>query len=56
MKISDRLFPDAKENIEEGRCVACAEPIREKDFRDTLSIKEFQISGLCQTCQDEVFS
>lgn len=24
-------------------------------FRDVLSYKEFQISGLCQDCQDKVF-
>jgi hypothetical protein len=25
-------------------------------FRDDLSIQEYQISGLCQSCQDEVFT
>jgi len=24
-------------------------------FRDSLSYREFKISGLCQKCQDEVF-
>jgi hypothetical protein len=31
----------------------CANPIGE--FRDELSVKEFKISGMCQSCQDEVF-
>lgn len=26
-----------------------------EEFRDELSRKEYQISGLCQNCQDEVF-
>lgn len=25
------------------------------EFRDTLSVKEYGMSGLCQTCQDKVF-
>lgn len=25
------------------------------EFRDELSVKEYQISGLCQECQDRVF-
>jgi uncharacterized CHY-type Zn-finger protein len=34
-------------------CVVCGEPI--KEFRDDLSKREYEISGLCQECQDEVF-
>jgi uncharacterized CHY-type Zn-finger protein len=34
-------------------CVACRKQIT--GFRDTLSEKEYTISGLCQECQDEVF-
>jgi hypothetical protein len=26
-----------------------------EDFRDALSKREYQISGLCQKCQDEMF-
>lgn len=25
------------------------------EFKDLLSFKEFQISGLCQKCQDNIF-
>jgi len=39
--------------ITEESCVSCHEMA--KSFRDDLSRKEFSISGLCQTCQDEVF-
>jgi len=34
-------------------CPYCGKLIT--DFKDELSLKEFQISGLCQICQDEVF-
>lgn len=34
-------------------CVSCDQPATE--FRDALSHKEYGISGLCQSCQDQVF-
>jgi hypothetical protein len=34
-------------------CTTCGGEARE--FRDVLSLKESTISGMCQTCQDEVF-
>ena len=42
-----------KEVINNNKCTWC-----EKDnveFKDKLSETEYQISGLCQTCQDEIF-
>ena len=39
--------------VRAGRCPFCGTiPIV---FRDELSRKEFQISGLCQECQDDFF-
>ena len=40
--------------VHAGLCPFCAEPIGE--FKDALSIKEYTISGLCQNCQDKIFS
>ena len=40
--------------LDEGRCPMCTGPITE--FRDSLSAKEFNISGMCQDCQDRVFA
>jgi hypothetical protein len=40
---------------ESGKCPFCEKTIDVNEFRDELSKKEFGISGLCQTCQDEVF-
>lgn len=34
-------------------CPTCGKKIGE--FRNALSQKEFQISGMCQKCQDSVF-
>lgn len=42
---------------DEQRCVpppiGCGQPAT--TFMDELSKKEYQISGLCQNCQDEIF-
>ena len=34
-------------------CTWCKKPIT--GFKDSLSYKEYAISGFCQTCQDETF-
>jgi len=37
-------------------CVKCGTTnIQTENFRDDLSRKEFNISQLCQVCQDEIF-
>lgn len=42
--------------MEEPFCVICgSERINPEDFRDDLSRKEFEISHMCQKCQDSVF-
>jgi len=44
------------EAISEGLCATCdAEGIEISSFTDDLSVKEYQISGMCQKCQDSVF-
>lgn len=42
--------------VEEGKCPTCQKPVNEEQFKDELSVKEFKISGMCQACQDEVFT
>lgn len=39
--------------IEQKICPFCENKVGE--FRDDLSRKEYEISGLCQTCQDDFF-
>jgi len=40
---------------EKGVCVTCGAKIEMGDFKDRISIKEYEISGLCQKCQDDTF-
>ena len=47
---------DRVKTISGGTCVSCdAEGIIATSFRDDISRKEYSISGLCQSCQDDVF-
>lgn len=41
-----------------GNCVFCGKgPIDvTADFADEMSRREYEISGICQQCQDEVFN
>lgn len=48
-----KLFPGAIDQINKNLCPCCGREIGE--FRDALSEKEYSISGMCQSCQDEVF-
>ena len=50
-----RLFPKEEERRRAGQCACCGAPDAADTIRDDLSRMEFQISGLCQTCQDETF-
>ena len=34
-------------------CTWCKKPIT--GFKDSLSQREYQISGFCQSCQDDIF-
>lgn len=48
-------FEKEVKRCEHGLCVFCAKIIERVEFRDGFSWKEFLISGLCQSCQDEIF-
>ncbi len=39
-----------------GKCPTCQKEIKDDGFRDTLSRKEYGISGMCQECQDKTFA
>ena len=38
-----------------GMCPFCQKPVSVEDFRDDISRREFEIAGMCQQCQDDVF-
>lgn len=51
-------FGDVVKKVKEGKCppvVGCGKVIKISEFKDPLSLKEYQISGLCQKCQDAFF-
>ena len=47
---------DRVQTITEAFCVSCdSEGNNAASFRDDLSRKEYAISGMCQSCQDDIF-
>jgi len=49
-------FSKEVKRVENKKCPFCGSKKTErKDFRDELSWKEFNISGLCQNCMDIIF-
>ena len=48
-------FAEEVAKVDLGMCPFCNEIVKEEDFRNEISKKEFQISGLCQKCQDKMF-
>ena len=50
------IFPEQADRVINAECVFCASPIKDSDFKDEISKREYSISGMCQCCQDEVFS
>lgn len=55
-EIVKKVFPKAVEDYQNGMCPSCKQKINPDEFRDELSAKEYNISGLCQKCQDKVFN
>lgn len=47
-------FNEVLDRISHGHCPICNNEICEGEFRDSFSIKEFEISGICQKCQDKI--
>ena len=44
------------DRVEAGLCAFCAKPVKDEDFEDALSRKEYAISGIGQCCQAAAFS
>lgn len=42
-------------SVAAGTCTTCPRTGVHNSFRDSLSVREYRISGMCQTCQDSVF-
>ena len=44
------FFPT--KSVEKESCSVCKQPVTE--FKDAVSSKEYEIRGICQSCQDDV--
>lgn len=49
----DAVIRYRREDIAARRCTACSG--HADYFKDVLSVKEYSISGMCQSCQDATF-
>jgi len=43
------------DNLACGRCPTCGHADPANTIRDNISLVEFNLSGLCQDCQDRIF-
>ena len=48
-------FGEEVKAVEQKKCPICGIKISMVAFRDELSVKEYEISGICQKCQDDIF-
>ncbi len=48
-------FEEKWDLVDKGLCPLCGNKIGPEEFRDLESRREFIISGLCQSCQDDIF-
>lgn len=44
------------ERVNRGECPFCGKKIDDAEYRDAESRREREISGLCQKCQDDMFT
>lgn len=50
-----KMFPKNAEYTRKNICWSCKKIVKESDFRTKIDKKEYTISGLCQSCQDDTF-
>ena len=44
------------EAVEQNKCPICGNEIVISEFKDPVSLREYEISGICQECQDKIFN
>ena len=56
-QLMKKFFPAMVARREDGLCPFCSKVIKpEEEFEgDALGLKEFELSGLCRSCQAETF-
>lgn len=57
LDLSQTLITRARQDIpvSQADCVCCHAKVDHSTFRNSISLREYAISGLCQKCQDSVF-
>lgn len=55
MLFEGMMGKNRKDTIGNDLCMTC-DARQLPEWRDHLSVQEYRISGMCQTCQDQVFS
>ena len=49
-------FGEEVARVESGKCPLCGKVVHpNKEFKDELSLREYEISGMCSDCQDSIF-
>jgi len=48
-------FQEQVERVKQGRCPFCNNEVNVNEFKNEISLKEYNISGMCQKCQDDFF-
>jgi len=48
-------FNKEVELVNKGKCPFCQKQVDPGRFRNELTLREYQISGMCQECQDDFF-
>lgn len=56
ISVLTKVFPKQMNRIDKGLCPICGNEVIMEDFKNELSIREYNISGMCQVCQDQVFA
>ena len=51
---ADAILPNRRKAIAGDKCSWCGGDAT--SFKDTISQKEYRISGFCQVCQDKTFT
>lgn len=52
----EAIMPGSVERIlVKGQCPSCGAEIQEDEFTSEISLREFNISGFCQKCQDSIW-
>lgn len=55
----DRYFQIYRSHIHnilnDGTCANCGKRVAISSFRDKLAMREYEVTGSCQECQDEMY-